>query len=371
MEGKRFLDFHTNIASLPLGYNHPKIIEKTSSERFARLSAHRQNLNLYPTWEHLEHLENVYSRIQPFENPYLHLTSSGSEAVETVIKVCNRKLKKKSTVETEPLCVSFDGAFHGRTCGALSLTSTDPSYNAGFPNIPNMKAPFPVHPVTEDGALEGFRRLISRKASRISCVFVEPIQCEGGDRMASPEFWSEIRMMCHGARIPFIVDEIQTGLSTGNIWSHTSWCLKVPPDAVLFSKKFQVSGVFFSSKLAPSTAELYAYNSTWPGDAARSEILDTILDVVESEDLLDKSFRLGTNFFSQLAAVPGVKTTRNIGFMGSFDIDYRDSVIKLLQEEGLLVSGSGVSSIRIRPALIVSAGESEKALGIIRNVLNG
>ena len=368
--GREYLDLLSNISSLPLGYNHPDLLALAGSGRFQRLAVHRQALNLCPTVEHEQHLADLYPRIAPFENAYLHLASSGSEAVESAVKYASRSFSKKHP-GVAPLVLSLSGGFHGRTCGALSMTSTDPLHTVGFPRISSLPIPFPTSDTDEDACLESIDGCLRAYSGKACALVVEPVQCEGGDRAASPRFYRALRGECKLRSIPFIVDEVQTAMSTGRMWAHGHWDLPDHPDAVVFSKKLQIPGVYLSESLAPSRQETYAYNSTWAGDAMRGELLKTILGVVEREDLFTRSSRTGTAFFKEVAAMDRVTGVRNIGFLGSFDVDYRDSVVSLLQERGLLVAPSGPSAIRIRPPLNLTSSESSQALEILKGVLSG
>lgn len=360
--GREFIDLHSNIASLPLGFNHPDLVRLISKPTIQQQAIHRQAVNLYPTATHEQQLLKTFPRISPFPGAYLHLASSGSEAVETAIKFGTRNQKRPGAV------LSFEGGFHGRTTGALSLTSTHPDHTRGFPQIETYKADFPLSQEEEGDSLDAVENFFTR-VPHISCVIVEPVQAEGGDRRASPGFFRSLRNMCLQHSKTFIVDEVQTALGTGRIWAHEHWKLDHPPDIVTFSKKIQASGLFIKGSMTPTPDEAYAYNSTWAGCSFRNAMLETILDVIERDDLLDKSVSVGNHLFSGISTLPKVKNVRNIGSFGAFDIDYVDYYIKALQDKGLLVSKCGSSSIRIRPALVLEEKDADNALEILSDVI--
>ena len=159
----------------------------------------------------------------------------------------------------------------------------------------------------------------------------------------------------------------------GGWWAHARWGLEVPPDMVVFSKKYQVAGLWTHAKYAPRPEDEDAFhlNSTWGGDAWRSQLLSTIVDTVEADDLFERSVRAGELLFDGLRTLPGLRNVRNVGGFGAFDVDDRDQSIARLQEEGILVTGCGVDhSIRIRPALVFDESDvpttlerMERALG--------
>ena len=359
--GEKYLDLHSNIASLPLGYNHPDLVAFSQRPEVQSLLIHRQATNFYPSLEHKQQLLDVYPLISPFPDAFLHLTSSGSEAVENAIKFCTRSRNNPGKV------LSFSGGFHGRTIGALSVTKTNPNYSEGFPSIGTCQAYFP-HGKSERECIEEFSRILETD-NDISCVIIEPIQSEGGDRFASPSFFRSIRDISLHHDKPFIVDEIQTGLGTGKLWAHEHWDLTTPPDIVLFSKKLQVSGLFVKPEIAPKASDLLVYNSTWAGDALRGATLGQILKVVDRDELLDKSRITGEYFFDGLREISGIRNVRNLGSFGGFDVDYPEFFIKKSQDKNLLLSMCGSDSIRVRPSLMFRQHDARIALNIIREVL--
>jgi len=169
--------------------------------------------------------------------------------------------------------------------------------------------------------------------------------------------------------IPFVVDEVQTGLGTGKVYAHEHWELNTPPDMVLFSKKFQAGGLFYHENLDP--IEPYAFNSTWAGDVVSGERLRTILQVIEEDDLLRHSTRIGNLLYDGLSNLDGVRNVRHLGSLGAFDVEDRSSVISRLQtEEQVLVGPCGMkNSIRLRPSLILSETDVSQFLDALQRIL--
>lgn len=353
--GRSYIDLNSQIASLVLGYNHPGLGLSDHT-----LAVHRTATNLFPSTDHEAQIDRVFPRISPFgdDDAYLWLGSSGSEAIEAAIKHCTHRRKGH--------CLSFVGGFHGRTCGSLSLTQTNPLYKSGFPSIPTHVAHLPSDNMDE--AVREFRATVERRCP--AGVFIEPVQCEGGDRHVPGDFARQIRQICAEHDVPFVVDEVQTALGTGSVWAHTHWNLDNPPDMVVFSKKTQTSGLFAKPHLAPSPSHAYAFNSTWAGDAHRAHMLEQILDIIDHESLFIQSTAIGNFLFERLAMMPGVRNVRHIGSFGAFDIQNRDHVVQSLQEAGVIVAGCGTDSIRIRPPLILNLLDVERALERFEHTLN-
>jgi len=312
--------------------------------------------NLFPSTDHERHLNHVFPRISPYSNDdaYLWLGSSGSEAIEAAIKHATR--------HRDGHCLSFVGGFHGRTCGSLSLTHTNPLYKVGFPSIQSHVAQLPENAAQIESRVSEFRSTIEQQ--RPAAVFIEPIQCEGGDRHVLHDFARQIRTICSENDVVFVVDEVQTALGTGTVWAHAHWNLDDPPDMVVFSKKTQASGLFAKPEFAPHASDAYAFNSTWAGDAHRSLMLEQILDTIDDEGLFTHSSTVGNFFFQNLALLNlnGVHSIRHSGSFGAFDVANRDQVVRDLQEAGVIVAGCGKDSIRIRPPLVFNQFDAVMAL---------
>jgi len=359
-DGTRYIDLFTNIASLPLGYNHPDLIRLMSQPEIVSMAINRPATNLFPPEQFLELLKETFPKISPHDHGYIWLGSSGSEAVEAAMKHCSRKRKSTNFL-------SFEGGFHGRTIGALSMTNTNPLWKQGFPQLPTLTAPFPTSDDVND-CVERTRELIS--ANHVAGVFIEPIQCEGGDRMADPTFFRKIRALCTMYDIPFVVDEVQTNMGTGKMWAHDHWDLQEPPDIVVFGKKMQIAGFFAADHMQPPKSDEYAYNSTWAGDPFRGMILKSILEIIERDNLYEISSRAGNKLFDRLRTMQGVQNVRNINAFGAFDLADsctigRDEFLKMLQASGLILGACGEKSIRVRPSLVFDEHIADSVIDIL------
>ena len=349
MDGSRYLDLHTNIASLPLGYNHPNLLKLMQKQEIISLAINRPATNLYPPEQFLELLQEMFPQISPYgiDSPgYVWLGSSGAESIESAMKHC----AQKSGATT---FVSFAGAFHGRTLGALSLTNTNPLFNKGFPSLDVITAPFPEDYESHPEIIDRVRDVLATKD--IAGVFIEPVQCEGGDRFASGAFFRAVRSLCTMYDIPFVVDEVQTNMGTGQLWAHKRWDLDTPPDIVVFGKKMQMGGFFALDHLAPRTDDEYSYMSTWAGDPFRAMMLKTILETIKTDNLYEKSSKLGNELFCRIGKISGIKNVRNINALGAFDLVEmdRDVFLSVMQENGILLGACGTHSVRVRPSLVL------------------
>jgi len=345
-DGKRFLDMITNIASLPLGWNHDSLLRRCPD-----LSHHIVNRTanmVYPSLDHVYGLEKVLGRCRPSSgHNYIHTDSTGSLANENAFKAAFLyRTRGTDKVPNEMEVLSLRGGFHGRTLGALSATRSDPSHKKGFPN-------FKWTTVELDGTVNGtpLPSYVNENAENISCLIAEPILAEGGDIHLEDSFFSGLRHLTHEYDIPMIVDEVQTGMyGTGKLWAHQHWGCHVPPDIVTFSKKFQIGGFFALDKYMPDFS--YQICSTWVGDTLRTMLCETILDTIQGEGLAERVVRVGDKLMDQLSKDGRLSNVRGRGTFVAFDIEERDRFIKEMYANRVLVMGCGENSIRLRPSLI-------------------
>src|SRR6187397_926716 len=222
VDGNRFLDFAAGIAVCSTGHSHPKVVQaiKDQADRLIHIAA----TDFYEP-RYLELMERL-AGIAPFaERARVFLTNSGTEAVEGAIKLARYHTHR-------PGIIAFEGGFHGRTMGALSLTNSKIKQRAGFgPLLPMVHhAPFPrVRGWRESSGGDGsaelehlrktiFGRQISPKD--VAAIVVEPIQGEGGYLTAPPHILRGLRELCDEHGIVLIADEIQSGMGrTGRWWA--------------------------------------------------------------------------------------------------------------------------------------------------------
>jgi len=394
-DGNTFLDCFGQISSLPLGYNHPDVLAAMRTESTARLLAQRPCLGLMPPKDWPERLNSIIAKSAPKGLDHLVTMLCGSSAVENAFKACMIKYETdrrggqphtdeqvaSSMVNQSPGCsettiLSFTGAFHGRTLGALSATHSKSLHKLDVTCFDWPTAPFPQlkYPLEDNAAANDAEEarclaetdaiFVAQKAKgRDICgAIVEPVQAEGGDNHASGEFFLGLRRLCtkHGAG--FIVDEVQTGGGgTGKFWAHDHWNLPEgeEPDFVTFSKKLQTGGYFHKAHMRPDVG--YRVFNTWMGEPIKMVQLETILDVIERDDLITKTASVGEVIHDGLlklqAEYPDVITNvRGSGTFVAFDGTAggaaRDQMVAGLKNRGIWTGGCGDASIRLRPALI-------------------
>jgi len=383
VDGNLFLDFNAGIAVTSTGHCHPAVVAAVQSQAADLLHYSASDFYL-PVYSQMC---EALAETAPMSGPVrVFLTNSGAEAVEGALKLVRY-------ASGRPYVISFLGAFHGRTYGAVTLTASKARYHSGFgPLLPGVfHAPYAynqVDPVTggrsHDPAetfdyIENVLFRYEVSASEVGAIFVEPIQGEGGYIMPPAEWLVRLRDLCHQHGILLVADEVQSGMGrTGRMWAieHAA----VEPD-VLISAKGIASGLPLGAFMA--RAELMeswtagAHGSTYGGSPVPCAAGLATLEVIKSENLLANAADQGEFLLGGLRELrekyPGVITdVRGTGLMLGVELrtaETAEEVQGRAFERGLLVLECGERSIRISPPLIVSREQASAGLRLLGEVL--
>ena len=422
-EPYRFLDMGALIATHAFGENDPAVVSAVldSLPFVVQRYAHSE----YQTVLSLR-LKAKLNRIAPAGTPRHFVVNTGAEAVENAIKAVLMNRVMTSPDGDGGFIVSFDGAFHGRTLGALAVTHRKKA-RLGFPTFDWPHIPFPADDprspketarredrslkqlwdLLVSGRLPGaeknkdvYRREIdaidafleqpgqdanafvlaqraalspdvSRRSRRIAAVLVEPIQGEGGVRLTTARFMRKLRLLTRIYDVPLVFDEVQTGWGmTGRLWAHELFELPFPPDVVTWAKKAQNGVLFVSEALATFFQEEKKFNTTWEGDSAGMVRLLAQLDQLDLEqvrrtgDLARCGLEALAKEFKEL-----VKPVRGAGVMLAFDVvraDLRDALLDRAFRRGLVLLAAGERTIRFYPRYDTEPSAIDDALAILR-----
>jgi len=350
-----FLDFGSQICSNPLGYNNPELLELI--KKYSSRSPIKYAGQDFVTEEHLNLIESLL-KISPKNLNSAFLINSGGEAVENAIKICMHERPKMK------FSVSLDGAFHGRTLGALSLHHSKPIQREGFILEPNKKLPF------DDSAPEKLQEMINKdKAESIGFVILEHFQGEGGYRIPSEKMVKGIRKICHNNNISYISDEVQAGMGrTGKWWAFQHYNIK--PDVFSVAKALQVGATVANKKIFPPPG---AISSTWGGGHIIDLALGTkTIEIIKKKNLLQKNRTLGYHVMKELKQINNISNVRGRGLMIGFDLQdtkKRDELIEECTKNGLIIMGAGQKSIRLTPPYIIEKSSVDEGIRIIEKVI--
>jgi 4-aminobutyrate aminotransferase len=373
VDGNRFLDFAAGIAVCSTGHAHPNVVAaiKEQADRLIHIAA----TDFYEP-RYLELMERL-AGIAPFtDKARVFLTNSGTEAVEGAIKLARYHTHR-------PGIIAFEGGFHGRTMGALSLTNSKVRQRAGFgPLIPMVHhAPFPrVRAWREGTGGDGSAELAHLRGtifgrqiapSDVAAIVIEPIQGEGGYFPAPASFMQGLRELCDEHGILLVADEIQSGLGrTGSWWAIEQ--MGVEPDIVLTAKGLG-SGMPIGAFIARDSIWTWppgAHGSTFAGNPVCAAAALATLDVIEADGLANAAAmgdRLRSGLERVAAETDTVRDIRGAGLMLGVEFDSHgaaEAVQNAAFRRGLLTLECGESSLRFSPPLVVDAASVDIAIRI-------
>ncbi|MEH7300674.1 ornithine--oxo-acid transaminase [Neobacillus drentensis] len=359
-EGNRYMDMLSAYSAVNQGHRHPKIIQalKDQADKVTLTSRAFHNDQLGPWYEKICKLTN--------KNMALPM-NTGAEAVETALKAARRwGYDVKGIAENQAEIIACTGNFHGRTMGAVSLSS-DPEYKRGFgPMLPGIK-------LIPYGDIEALKAAITPNTA---AFLMEPIQGEAGIILPPEGFLKQASELCKEQNVLFIADEIQVGLArTGKMFA-CDW-EEVDPDMLILGKALG-GGVFPISCVVANSDVLGVFNpgshgSTFGGNPLACAVSLAALDVIEEEKLAERSLELGKYFLEQLNTItnPMIKDIRGRGlFIGVELTEAARPYCEALKEAGLLCKETHDTVIRFAPPLIITKEEIDWAIEKIKKVLS-
>lgn len=396
---RTLLDFFTCFASVPLGYNHPKMINDEEFKKNLMLAAltNPSNSDIYTT-QYAQFVE-TFSRVGiPDYLPHAFFIAGGSLAIENALKVAmdwkvQKNFQKGYTRERGMKVLHFEKAFHGRSGYTLSLTNTLPDKTKWFARFdwPRVSVPDIKFPFTNEGyedlkkrealSVLQIRQAFSDNKDDICAIIIEPIQSEGGDNHVREEFLVQLRQLADENECFLIYDEIQTGVGlTGKFWAHQHFSENARPDILAFGKKMQVCGILAGKKVDEIETNVFKVpsriNSTWGGNLADMVRSSKILEIIEEDDLVNKAALKGKYLQDQLFKISEkheqLSNVRGRGLMAAFDFpnkEMRDKFILKGAEENVMFLGCGDRTIRFRPALIIEEKHIDQGLDVLEKIL--
>ena len=384
VDGNEFFDFSAGIAVTSTGHCHPEVV--AAIQKQAGELIHMSGTDFY--YENMTTLAERLTRIAPMPGPHkFYYGNSGTEAIECALKLSRYHSKR-------PQIIAFQGAFHGRTMGALSLTASKPQQRRRFaPLVPGVThVPYPNlyrRPKGTDAkqyAIDCARYIEERvftttvPPEEVAAIFVEAVQGEGGYVIAPTEFLQELRRICDKHGILLVADEVQSGMGRTGKW----WAIEhsgVHPDIVCSAKGI-ASGMPLGVVISKADVMDWvpgSHASTFGGNPVCIAAALATLDVLEREGVKN-SAEVGAHLLKRLSTwtekYACVGDVRGRGLMIGVEIvsdkqaktpdaATRDRIVELAFERGILFLGAGPNSIRISPPLIVTKEEADVAMDVL------
>jgi 4-aminobutyrate aminotransferase len=390
VDGNEFLDFAAGIAVVSTGHCHPEVV--AAIQKQAAELIHISGTDFYH--QPLTDLAAQLSAVAPMPGPHkFFYGNSGAEAIECALKLARYHTGRQQII-------SFFGAFHGRTMGALSLTASKPQQKRRFsplvPGVTHIRFPNVYREGIEDTkAQEAFSlscaRYIEEKLFKtvlapeeVAAIFVEPIQGEGGYLVAPTNFLRELRAICDRYGILLVVDEVQSGAGRTGKW----WAIEhsgVEPDMVCMAKGI-ASGMPLGICMTRADVMDWvpgSHASTFGGNPVAIASALATIEILKREGIANAA-RVGAVMMERLQGWkhlhPTVGDVRGRGLMIGVELvkekatrepaaALRNRVETLAFERGLMVLGCGENSIRLCPPLIVTESEAMVALDILEDAL--
>ena len=354
-DGRRFLDFGAGIATSSLGHGHPHLVGAIA-EQAARVM-HTSNLYRVPEAERL-----AQRFVAATFADSVFFCNSGAEANEGMVKMIRRAQAEGGHPERYRI-ICFDGAFHGRTLAMLSATG-NAKYLAGFGPVVDG---FDHVPLNNSNAL---RAAITAETAGI---MIEPVQGEGGIRLADLHFLREVRAACDEFGLYLGLDEIQCGMGrTGRLFAH-EWA-GITPDVVTLAKGiaggFPMGAILARERVAKHLTA-GSHGTTFGGNPLACAAANAVLDVILAPGFLDEVDRTGRLLRAELerlvARYPTVfEAVRGAGLiLGLKCVVPAGEVQKAAMAEGLLAVTAGENVLRLVPPLIVREPECRAAVAML------
>jgi 4-aminobutyrate aminotransferase len=389
VDGNEFIDFNSGLVCMNVGHNHPKVISaiKSQCDRFL----HYSNTDFY--YEEVLDLADKLAHITPGSpEKRFSFGNSGAEAIEAAVKLAKWHSRRQ-------LFIAFISAFHGRTVGALSFTSSKPTQRRSFfPLMPGVthvpygycyRCPYKLtFPECHYWCVDFIDEYVLQKyipPEDTAAILVEPIQGEGGYVVPPPEYHQRLKKLADKYGLLFIDDEVQSGMGrTGKWFAIEHW--GVEPDIICASKAL-ASGLPLGACIAKAKVMDWvpgSHASTFGGNPLSCVAASAVIDVIKEEKLLDNATKQGAYIMKRLTELKEkneiVGDVRGKGLMIGMEIvedkiskkpapQKVNEIMMRSWKRGVNVISCGASTIRIAPPLVITKELVDSALDIIEDTV--
>ena len=350
-EGKKYLDFLGGIATNVLGHAHPAVVRAVTHQ--INTLGHVSNFYAHP------HVVELAEKLKSFTgdaDAKVFFAQSGAEANEAALKLSRRTGRSR--------IVAAQGAFHGRTMGALSLTGQPSKREPFLPLLKGVKhVPY--------GDIESMRRAVNKKTAM---VIIEPILGEAGVIVPPAGYLQGVREICDATGALMVMDCVQTGMGRTGDWFGYEYS-GITPDVITLAKGLG-GGLPLGAMIAlGASAYLFQagdHGSTFGGNPVTTAAALAVIKVIEKDSLMVAAVLHGNHLLQEIALISGVKEVRGAGLLIGieFESDIAQQVSTKMLDAGVLVNAATANTLRIAPALNVSTAQITKFILILGKVLS-
>lgn len=367
-EGREYLDFVAGIATCTLGHAHPALVEAVT--RQIQTLHHVSNLYYIPVQAQLAKWLIEHSCAER-----VFFCNSGAEANEGAIKLARKYAHKVLKID-EPVILTANASFHGRTLATITATA-QPKYQKDFsPLVPG----FDYVPYNDIEALEEAITEIDEGNRAVAAILLEPLQGEGGVRPGDVAYFQRVRQICDETGILLMCDEVQVGMGrTGKFWGYEN--LGIEPD-IFTSAKGLGGGIPIGAVMCKSFCDLFQpgdHASTFGGNPLACAAGLCVCETLEKDNLLQNVQERGEQLRTGLSAIAAkypdaVADVRGWGLINGMELQADTQltsadVVKAAIAEGLLLVPAGPKVIRFVPPLIVTEAEVDMALQAVERAM--
>ena len=337
-DGKKYLDLYGGHAVISIGHNHPHFVEALKNQ-LGKISFYSNSVKNSMQ----EKLAEKLGQLSGYPNHQLFLCNSGAEANENALKLA-------SFVNGRKKVIAFKKAFHGRTSGAVAATDN-----------PKIVAPFNAGHEIIFLPLNDKQAFIEAINNDTSSVIIEGIQGVGGIHFPSHSFLQLLSKKCKEVGALLILDEVQSGYGrTGKFFAHQF--SGIDADLITIAKGmgngFPIGGVLIHPDIKPWSGML---GTTFGGNYLACAAAQSVLEVIEQENLMQNAADLGKYWIDQLHSFPSILEVRGEGLMIGFDLpDSLASLRKdLLFKHNMFTGEAKPNTVRLLPSLALSRQEAD------------
>lgn len=349
-DGTEYLDLYGGHAVISIGHSHPDYT-KAICEQVGKLAFYSNSVENSLQ----KKLALRIGEVSGYKDYNLFLCNSGAEANENAMKLASFTTGRKKIL-------AFEKAFHGRTSGAVAATD-NPTIQSPFNKTENVK----FIPLND---LDSLKKELSSK--EYAAIIVEGIQGVSGIHIPSDVFLMEVEKICKETGTLLILDEIQSGYGrTGKFFAHQFAGIR--PDIITVAKGiangFPFAGVLISPEIEAKKGML---GTTFGGNHLGCAAALSVLDVIQSEKLIENAQETGEYLISELKKIPEVEEVRGRGLMIGFEVKgWSGSELrrKLLFDYHIFTGGAGERTVRLLPALTLTKQQADYFIETLKKII--